>query len=67
MIGMALGWGITPTIALAVALAFLYGYALSTLPLLSAALGFFAALSVVFAAETLSIATMEVVDNLVMA
>ena len=66
-IGAALGWGTTPTIALAVALAFLFGYALSTLPLLSAGLGFFAALSVVFAADTLSIATMEVVDNLVMA
>ncbi|WP_019872908.1 DUF4396 domain-containing protein [Sporichthya polymorpha] len=67
MIGTALGWGTTPTIALAVALAFLFGYALSTLPLISAGLGFFAALSVVFAADTLSIATMEVVDNLVMA
>lgn len=67
MIGTALGWDTTPTIALAVALAFLFGYALSTLPLLSAGLGFFAALSVVFAADTLSIATMEVVDNLVMA
>ena len=67
MIGTALGWGTTPTIALAVALAFLFGYALSTLPLISAGLGFFAALSVVFAGDTLSIATMEVVDNLVMA
>ena len=67
MIGTALGWGTTPTIALAVALAFLFGYALSTVPLISAGLGFFAALSVVFAADTLSIATMEVVDNLVMA
>lgn len=67
MIGAALGWGTTPTIALAVALAFLFGYALSTLPLLSAGLGFFAALSVVFVADTLSIATMEIVDNLVMA
>lgn len=67
MIGTVLGWGTTPTVALAVALAFLFGYALSTLPLISAGLGFFAALSVVFAADTLSIATMEVVDNLVMA
>lgn len=43
------------------------GYTLSTLQLMQAGLGFFAALSVVFAADTLSIAVMEIVDNLVMA
>jgi hypothetical protein len=62
-----LGLGTAATIALAITLAFLFGYALSTLPLLKAGLGFFAALSLVFAADTLSIATMEVVDNAVMA
>lgn len=67
MIGSAVGLSVGATIALAVALAFLFGYLLSTLPLLKAGLGFFVALSVVFAADTLSIATMEVVDNLVMA
>jgi Domain of unknown function (DUF4396) len=67
MVGTALGLGNGATIALAVGLAFLFGYALSTLPLIQAGLGFFAALSVVFAADTLSIAVMEVVDNLVMA
>ena len=67
MIGTALGLAAGWTIALAVGLAFLFGYALSTLPLLSAGLGLGAALSVVLAADTLSIATMEVVDNLVMA
>lgn len=67
MIGTALGLGTGLTIALAVGLAFLFGYALSTLPLIRAGVGFFAALSVVFAADTLSIATMEVVDNAVMA
>jgi hypothetical protein len=61
--GLANGW----TIALSVALAFFFGYTLSTLPLLKAGLGLGAALSVVLAADTLSIATMEVVDNLVMA
>ncbi len=66
MIGTALGLSNTATIALAVALAFLFGYTLSTLPLLQAGLGFFSALSVVFAADTLSIAVMEVTDNLVM-
>ena len=47
-------------------MAFFFGYLLSTLPLLQAGLGFFAALSVVFAADTLSIAVMELVDNGVM-
>lgn len=67
IIGTALGWSILPTIVLAVVLAFVFGFALSTLPLRKAGLGFFAALSIVFAADTLSIATMEVVDNSVMA
>lgn len=67
MIGTAMGLSAGVTIAIAVGLAFLFGYALSTLPLLQAGLSFFAALSVVFAADTLSIATMEVVDNVVMA
>jgi hypothetical protein len=67
MIGTALGLGTFQTIAIAVGLAFLFGYSLSTLPLLRAGLGVGAALSVVLAADTLSIATMEVVDNLVMA
>jgi hypothetical protein len=66
MIGTAAGLSDGVTIALAVGLAFLFGYLLSTLPLLQAGLGFFAALSLVFAADTLSIATMEVTDNLVM-
>ena len=67
LIGTALGLGSLPTIALAVGLAFLFGYVLSTLPLVKAGLGFGAALSLVLAADTLSIATMEVVDNAVMA
>ena len=67
MIGTAAGLSNGVTIALAVGLAFLFGYLLSTVPLVQAGLGFFAALSVVFAADTLSIATMEVTDNLVMA
>ena len=67
MIGTAVGLGTGWTIALAVGLAFLFGYALSTLPLVKVGLGVGAALSIVLAADTLSIATMEVVDNLVMA
>ena len=67
MLGAALGLGVGATVVLAVVLAFFFGYLLSTLPLLKAGVGFFAALSVVFVADTLSIATMEVVDNAVMA
>ena len=67
IIGTALGLSTLATIALAVSLAFLFGYTLSTLPLLRAGLGVVTALSVVLAADTLSIATMEVVDNAVMA
>lgn len=67
MIGTAMGLSTVATIALAVGLAFLFGYALSTLPLVQAGLGFFAALSVVFAADTISITVMEIVDNVVMA
>ena len=67
MIGTAAGLGTGWTIALAVSLAFLFGYTLSTLPLVKTGLGVATALSIVFAADTLSILTMEVVDNLVMA
>jgi hypothetical protein len=67
MIGTAIGLSTGWTIALAVGLAFLFGYALSTLPLMKVGLGVGAALGIVFAADTLSILTMEVVDNLVMA
>lgn len=66
IIGTAFGWSNLATTILAIALAFVFGYALSTLPLRKAGLGFFAALSIVFAADTLSIATMEIVDNAVM-
>jgi hypothetical protein len=67
LIGTAIGLGTGVTIILAVALSFFFGYLLSTVPLLKAGMSFFAALSLVFAADTLSIATMEVVDNLTMA
>jgi Domain of unknown function (DUF4396) len=65
VIGTAYGLGNAPTVALSIALAFFFGYTLSTLPLLRAGLGLGAALTVVLAADTLSIATMELVDNLV--
>jgi hypothetical protein len=67
IIGTALGLTNVATIAIAVGLAFLVGYTLSTLPLLKAGLALGTALSVVLAADTLSILTMEIVDNVVMA
>lgn len=67
LVGTALGLATGATVALSVALAFVFGYTLSTLPLLRSGLAVEAALGTVLAADTLSIATMEVVDNLVMA
>jgi uncharacterized cupredoxin-like copper-binding protein len=67
IVGTAMGLSNLATIALAIGLAFLFGYTLSTLPLIKAGLGFFGALGIVLAADTLSIATMEIVDNAVMA
>lgn len=66
ILGAALGWGSGLTILVSIALAFIFGFSLSTLPLLKTGLSFFAALSVVVAADTVSIATMEITDNAVM-
>lgn len=67
IIGTAAGFTNVVTIALSVSLAFLFGYLLSTLPLVQSGVAFTRALKVVFAADTLSILTMEIVDNGVMA
>jgi len=64
-IGTALGWSTVATIALAVALAFLFGYTLTSLPLLRAGMAFAAVVPIALASDTLSIATMEIVDNAV--
>ncbi|WP_226344299.1 DUF4396 domain-containing protein [Agilicoccus flavus] len=66
MVGTALGWATLPTTALAIGLAFVFGYSLSALPLVRGGIALGSALSLVLAADTLSIATMEVVDNAVM-
>lgn len=65
VIGTALGWGNGATIALAVVLAFLFGYALTLLPLLRA-VGFSSAIKLALAADTASITVMEIVDNAIM-
>jgi uncharacterized protein DUF4396 len=65
LIGTGAGLANAATVALSIVLAFCFGYTLSTLPLLRSGLAVGAALRVVLAADTLSILTMEVVDNLV--
>ena len=67
IIGTAAGLGNAPTIAISIALAFMFGYSLSTMPLLRSGLAPRTALTVVLAADTLSILTMEIVDNAVVA
>lgn len=66
VIGTALGLSNLATVALAVFLAFLFGYTLTSLPLLRAGLALSAVIPIALASDTLSIATMEIVDNLVM-
>jgi hypothetical protein len=66
VIGTAIGLPDAATIALAVGLAFIFGYTLSLLPLIKSGIGLKAALPLVLAADTLSIAVMEIVDNTVM-
>ena len=66
VIGTALGWSNLRTIVLAVILAFIFGYALTMLPLLRAGLAFAGAARLALAADTASIFIMEIVDNAIM-
>jgi hypothetical protein len=66
VIGTALGWSDLQTILLAVALAFVFGYALTIGPVLRSGLALGAAIPVALAADTVSITVMEIVDNAVM-
>jgi hypothetical protein len=63
VIGTALGWSNGPTIVLAIVLAFVFGYSLTSLPLLRAGLALAAVVPIALASDTLSIAVMELVDN----
>jgi hypothetical protein len=65
-IGTALGLSNFATIALAVALAFLFGYGLTSLPLLRSGMALGAVIPIALASDTLSIATMEAIDNVIM-
>jgi hypothetical protein len=64
VIATALGWGDVASIALAVVLAFLFGYTLTSWPLFRAGLAFAAIVPIALAADTVSIAIMEFIDNL---
>ncbi|MFG2333797.1 DUF4396 domain-containing protein [Streptomyces sp. NPDC048604] len=63
IIGTALGWGNAPTMILAIALAFVFGYSLTLWAVKRAGLSLKAAIGVALAADTLSITVMEIVDN----
>jgi len=63
LIGTALGLSTVTTVGLSVGLAFLFGYGLTSLPLLRAGMALSTVIPIALASDTLSIATMEVVDN----
>lgn len=63
VLAAALGWSNATSIAVSVALAFLFGYALTIGPVLRAGVDFRRAVGVALASDTVSITTMEVVDN----
>jgi hypothetical protein len=66
VIAIAAGWGNVASITLAVALAFVFGYSLTMIPLLRSGLAFGQATRLAVAADSLSIAVMEIVDNAIM-
>ena len=66
IIGTAAGFSDLQTIALAVVLAFFFGYLLTSLPLLRAGLTLAAVVPIALASDTASIAVMEIVDNAIM-
>ncbi|MFC5634092.1 DUF4396 domain-containing protein [Streptomyces bullii] len=67
VIGTALLWGNVPTMALAISLAFLFGYSFTLFAVRRAGLDLKSAIKVALAADTVSIAVMELVDNLIIA
>jgi hypothetical protein len=65
VIGTAFGWSNGATIVASIVLAFFFGYALTSLPLLRAGLSPRRVVALAFASDTLSITTMEIVDTLI--
>ena len=66
VVGTALGFGDLATIALSVVLAFFFGYALTSMPLLRSGMALAAVVPIALASDTISIAIMEIVDNAIM-
>lgn len=66
MLGTAFGFSDLGTVALAIGLAFLFGYALTSWPLLRSGMALAAVVPIALAVDTVSIATMEIVDNAIM-
>jgi len=66
IIGTALGWSDLQTIALSVALAFFFGYTLTSLPLLRSGMALSVVAPLALASDTVSITIMEIVDNAIM-
>ena len=66
IIGTALGWSAGATVVLSIALAFLFGYSLTSLPLLRSGMALAAVIPIALATDTVSIAIMEAVDNTIM-
>jgi hypothetical protein len=66
IIGTALGWSDLATIALAVVLAFFFGYLLTSWPLLRSGMPVREVAPIAFASDTISITIMEIVDNAIM-
>jgi len=66
VIAQAAGWGTAASIAIAILLAFVFGYSLTMLPLLRSGIDFAAATRLALAADTASITVMEIVDNAIM-
>jgi len=65
-IGTGLGFSSVGTVVLSVSLAFLFGYTLTSLPLLRAGMALAAVIPIALASDTFSILTMEIIDNLIM-
>ena len=66
VVGTMLGWGNWSTLALAIVLAFFFGYAMTLWPLRRAGMAWGTALGLAFASDTVSMAVMETVDNAMM-
>ncbi|MEQ8142755.1 DUF4396 domain-containing protein [Streptomyces sp. OP7] len=71
ILGMAIGtslmWGNVPTMVLAIALAFVFGYSFTLFAVVRAGVSPRAAVKIALAADTVSIAVMELVDNAIIA